>query len=130
VKESRQSSASQLPPALLQPQAQRWGSLWDLLIARFTVEDLVTSGGYGLSESVMDPVPASHHQQQGVGVEAKRETVRGRSGEGRQRSCRLSAVLPDPEVGSSCQMRKSSTAGPHGLSSHATHVQCTCLQKI
>lgn len=36
---------------------------------------------------------------------------------------RLPAVLPDPEVGSSCQMRRNSHYRTRQLSSHAAHIQ-------
>ena len=90
VKECGQSSASQPlsasqpRPALPWPEAQRWGSPRDLLIAGVTEEDLVTTGGHGLHESVMNPVCVFHCQQEGVGLEAKHETARGRSRDGEQ----------------------------------------------
>lgn len=72
-------SASQLHPALPRPQAQCQGSPWDLLIAGVTVEDLVTGGGYGLDDSVMNHACVFHHHQEDVGVEVKCEAARGRS---------------------------------------------------
>lgn len=43
------------------------------------MEDLVTGGGYGLDDSVMNHACVFHHHQEDVGVEVKCETARGRS---------------------------------------------------
>lgn len=76
VKDSRQPVASRLRSAL--PQAQCWGSPWNLLIVRVTAEYLATTGSYCLDESMVKPVWAFYWQQEGVEVEAQQEEEKQR----------------------------------------------------